>query len=158
MPRTRSDHRLADDASRADNLRPGDRPRVLLAEDTGTARALTSRLLERMGCNVDAVEDGEQALVLARHVQYDVILLDLDMPLMGGVEAAIAIRSLPSNESTLIIAVSAFLQGLGDSTDNWQIFDGEIAKPISLDRLRQVILEAWPVRSGELDTHGAIAS
>jgi CheY-like chemotaxis protein len=112
---------------------------VLLAEDMESARVLTTKLLERMGCDVDAVEHGEQALNLARDVRYDVILLDLDMPLMDGAQAATAIRSLPRNEATSIIAISAFLQDLSDSTDSWGVFDGEIAKPISLDRLRQVI-------------------
>lgn len=131
-----------------------DRPRVLLAEDTETARLLTSRLLERMGCEVDSVEHGEQALDMARIGHYDVILLDLDMPLMDGAQSAGAIRSLPEHEATPIIAVSAFLHAAGQSSDMWHVFDGEIAKPISLDKLRQVILKAWPMRSGELGPYG----
>lgn len=128
-------------------LRPGDRPRVLLAEDTETARVLTSRLLERMGCDVDAVEHGEQALGRARVGQYDVILLDLDMPLMDGAQSAAAIRSLPWHEATPIIAVSAFLHVAGQTSDMWWVFDGQIAKPISLDKLRQVIYWARPARA-----------
>jgi two-component system sensor histidine kinase BarA len=147
MPSTITDHWR----SGAISPEPRRRPRVLLADDTETLRALTSILLQRMGCEVDAVEHGEQALDLARHVRYDLILLDLDMPLMDGMETARAIRSLPSNEATLIIALSAFLEGIGNLNDRWQVFDGEIAKPIGLDRLRQVILKAWPTRSGELD-------
>jgi len=147
MPSTTTDHRR----SGAISPEPRHQPRVLLADDTETLRALTSILLQRMGCEVDAVEHGEQALSLARQVRYDLILLDLDMPLMDGMETARAIRSLPSNEATLIIALSAFLGGIGDPNDRWRVFDGEIAKPIGLDRLRQVILKAWPTRSGELD-------
>lgn len=104
-----------------------------------------------MGCDVDAVEHGEQALEMARAGRYDVILLDLDMPLMDGAQAATAIRSVPENEATMIVAVSAFLQAAGQSADMWRVFDGEIAKPISLDRMRQVISKAWPKRSGELE-------
>jgi len=107
-----------------------------------------------MGCDVDAVEHGEQALDMARIGQYDVILLDLDMPLMDGAQSAAAIRSLPAHEATPIIAVSALLHAAGQSSDLWQVFDGEIAKPISLDKLRQVIRKAWPMRSGELSPGG----
>jgi CheY-like chemotaxis protein len=107
-----------------------------------------------MGCDVDAVEHGEQALDMARLARYDVILLDLDMPLMDGAQAAIAIRSVPGNEATAIIAVSAFLQAAGQSSDMWRVFDDEIAKPINLDRLRQAIWKAWPIRSGELEPGG----
>jgi CheY-like chemotaxis protein len=136
------------------NPRLRDRPRVLLAEDTETARLLTSRLLARMGCDVDAVEHGEQALNMARIGHYDVILLDLDMPLMDGAQSAGAIRSLPEHEATPIIAISAFLHAAGQSSDMWRVFDGEIAKPIRLDTLRQMIWKAWPMRSGELGPGG----
>ena len=127
---------------------PRSRPRVLLADDAGTARMLTSRLLERMGCDVDAAEHGEQALDMARAGRYDVILLDLDMPLMDGAQAASAIRSVPGHEDTRIIAVSAFLGAAGQQADMWRVFDGEIPKPISLDRMRRVIWSAWA--SGDL--------
>jgi CheY-like chemotaxis protein len=105
---------------------PSDGPRVLLAEDCETARELTSALLQRMGCDVDAVEHGEQALVYAQRVRYDLILLDLDMPLMDGMAAAQAIRALPGNDRTLIMAISAFLGAVGDPTDIWRVFDREI--------------------------------
>lgn len=126
------------------------RVRVLLADDTETVRELTSHLLERMGCNVDAAEDGDQALALARQFRYDLILLDLDMPLMDGTAAARAIRSRPSNRSTLIVAISAYLGAVGDPSDRWRVFDGELSKPISIDRLRQIICALSPIHAGEL--------
>lgn len=103
-----------------------------------------------MGCDVDAAEDGEQAVALAGQIRYDLILLDLDMPLMNGTEAARAIRCQPSNRSTLIVAVSDFLGAVGDPSDRWRFFDSEVAKPISLDRLRQVISAVSPIHAGEL--------
>lgn len=126
------------------------RPRVLLADDIETARELTSHLLERMGCEVETAEDGEQAVALAGQIRYDLILLDLDMPLMDGTEAARAIRNQHSNRSTLIVAVSAFLGAVGDPSDRWRLFDSELAKPISLDRLRQVISSVSPIYAGVL--------
>jgi CheY-like chemotaxis protein len=67
--------------------------RVLYAEDQTTSRIITTAMLKRMGFEVDAVEDGERALECARHDNYDVILLDIEMPVMDGVTAARSIRA-----------------------------------------------------------------
>lgn len=123
------------------------RPQVLLADDSETVRNLLATLLRRMGCDVDAVEHGEQALGLARHVRYDLVLLDLDMPLMDGMATAREIRSLHGGANTPIMAVSAFLGGIGDPGERSKLFDGEIAKPVTSEQLRQVLLNAWPTRS-----------
>src|SRR5437764_13002149 len=70
----------------------GSSPRILLAEDSETARLLTAALLTKMGCKVDAVEHGEDAVSQALRCPYDVIVLDIEMPVMDGVAAARAIR------------------------------------------------------------------
>ncbi len=54
-------------------------PRVLLAEDSDAARILTAALLRRMGCDVDAVEHGEDALSHVQNFSYDLVLLDIEM-------------------------------------------------------------------------------
>lgn len=120
------------------------RPRVLLADDSETVRGLVAALLMRMGCDVDAAVNGEQALHLAREGRYDLILLDLDMPLMDGMETALEIRALPGNDRTPIMAVSGFLGGFGNPNERWRVFDGEIAKPISSERLRLLVADVWP--------------
>src|SRR5476651_1318152 len=96
--------------------RPDGSPRrVLYAEDQFTSRVVTTAMLERMGFEVDAVEDGELALSAARGDSYDVILLDIEMPVMDGVTAARSIRSeLAHCAATPILALSAFL---ADSTE-----------------------------------------
>lgn len=123
------------------------RPQVLLADDSDAVRLLTAALLKRIGCDVDAVEHGEAALGLARHVRYDLILLDLDMPFMDGMTTAREIRRLSSNSGTPITAVSAFLEGIGDPGERRRLFDGELAKPVSSEQLRRVLVDAWPTAS-----------
>jgi CheY-like chemotaxis protein len=118
----------------------GARPRLLLAEDSEAARLLTAALIERMGCEVDAVAHGEDALVHARNRAYDLIMLDIEMPVMDGVTAARRIRALGDPiASTPIMALSAFL---ADSSRNtaWRAdFDFALAKPAGRDDLRRAI-------------------
>ena len=114
--------------------------RVLYAEDQVTSRVVTKAMLERMGFEVHAVEDGELALNAARHDVYDVILLDIEMPVMDGVTAARSIRSELSHCAvTPILALSAFL---ADSTENsvWRdAFDSALPKPANSNELMQAM-------------------
>lgn len=120
------------------------RPRILLADDSEAVRLLMASLFRRMDCDVDAVEHGEAALGLARHARYHLILLDLDMPMMDGIAAAREIRRLPTNSGTPIMAVSAFLEGIGDSHERNRLFDAEIAKPVTSEKMRRLLLNVWP--------------
>ncbi|MGI9462930.1 MAG: response regulator, partial [Aestuariivirgaceae bacterium] len=108
----------------------GSRPRVLLAEDSSAARILTTALLTRMGCDVDAVEHGEDAVMYAQDSHYDVIIMDIEMPVMDGVTAAQQIRALDGPTSqTPIVALSAFLADSQKATIWRESFDINMAKP-----------------------------
>ena len=117
--------------------------RVLYAEDQITSRVVTKAMLERMGFDVDAVEDGELALQRARHDNYDVILLDIEMPVMDGVTAARSIRAeLAHCNDTPILALSAFL---ADSTEHsaWRdAFDSALPKPANTNELLKAMTSA----------------
>jgi CheY-like chemotaxis protein len=118
----------------------GNRPRILYAEDSTASRVVTTALLRRMGCEVDAVEDGEEALHRAETAAYDIIILDIEMPVMDGVTAARSIRALGGKQAaTPIVALSAFL---ADSTEfsHWRdAFDSALPKPANGNELRAVI-------------------
>lgn len=118
----------------------GTRPRVLYAEDSTASRIVTTAMLKRMGLEVDAVEDGELALRYAEKSSYDVILLDIEMPVMDGVTAARGIRALGGRTSkTPILALSAFL---ADSTEfsHWRdAFDHALPKPANSNELHRAI-------------------
>jgi CheY-like chemotaxis protein len=118
----------------------GQKRRVLYAEDQATARVVTTALLERMGFEVEAVEDGELAFEKAKLNAYDVILLDIEMPVMDGVTAARNIRAKagPCRE-TPILAMSAFL---ADSTEHcvWRdAFDSALPKPANGNELQMAM-------------------
>lgn len=121
----------------------GSRRRVLYAEDQASARVVTTALLERMGFDVVAVEDGELALEQARRAAYDVILLDIEMPVMDGVTAARCIRAEQTPCTGVpILALSAFL---ADSTEHshWRdAFDSALPKPANSNELQTAMQRA----------------
>ncbi len=118
----------------------GQKRRVLYAEDQASARIVTTALLERMGFDVEAVEDGELAFEKAMHTAYDVILLDIEMPVMDGVTAARNIRATADLcRETPILALSAFL---ADSTEHsvWRdAFDSALPKPANSNELHKAM-------------------
>lgn len=121
----------------------GSPPRVLLAEDSGAARILTAALLSRMGCKVDAVEHGEEAVLCARTNDYDIIVLDIEMPVMDGVSAAKEIRALGGdNADTPIVAFSAFLADIAKSGSVQSVFDQTLAKPAGRHAIRSTLERA----------------
>jgi CheY-like chemotaxis protein/HPt (histidine-containing phosphotransfer) domain-containing protein len=121
----------------------GSSPRVLLAEDSGAARILTAALLSRMGCTVDAVEHGEEAVLCARRKDYDIIVLDIEMPVMDGVSAALEIRALGGDIArTPIVAFSAFLADTAASGAVQSVFDQTLAKPAGRQALRATLERA----------------
>ncbi len=131
----------------------GQKRRVLYAEDQATARIVTTALLERMGFDVEAVEDGELAFEKAKLNAYDLILLDIEMPVMDGVTAARNIRAKagPCRE-TPILAMSAFL---ADSTEHcvWRdAFDSALPKPANSKELQLAMQRVLSTKSAEGQT------
>ena len=117
--------------------------RVLYAEDQTTSRIITTAMLKRMGFEVDAVEDGERALECARHDNYDVILLDIEMPIMDGVTAARSIRAdLAHCSTTPILALSAFLADSTEHTKWRDAFDSSVSKPANSNELMAAMAKA----------------
>ncbi|HWN68475.1 MAG TPA: ATP-binding protein, partial [Haliangium sp.] len=80
---------------------------VLLAEDDLVSRKVVKSLLERLGCGVDAVEDGEAAVQAVSTHSYDVVLMDCELPRLSGFEATARIRVLPEPAChTTVIAMT----------------------------------------------------
>lgn len=113
--------------------------RVLLAEDNPINALLARTLLARAGCIVTTVQDGEEAVIAARAARYDLILLDIRMPRLDGLEAAERIRTGEGpSAATPIIALTA------DAGEEERVrafragMDDFITKPIDAGRLLTV--------------------
>ncbi len=103
------------------------RYRLLLAEDNMVNRELVKALLAPFPIDIDMAGTGVEAVEAARLCAYDLVMMDLHMPDMGGLEAATAIRSERGvNAATPILAFSADV--LAPEAD---VFDGLISKPIT---------------------------
>jgi len=132
--------------------RDGSTPRVLLAEDSPAARVLTGALLKRIGCYVDAAEHGEEAVNYVKNGEYDLILMDIEMPVMDGVLAAKAIRTMGGNAAkTPIVALSAFLADTHKSPFWQKHFDIALAKPAGKQQLYAAISQILKVQTKKLD-------
>jgi CheY-like chemotaxis protein/HPt (histidine-containing phosphotransfer) domain-containing protein len=120
--------------------------RVLLAEDNAINQKVALRLLERLGYGADVVGDGRQALARLDHAAYDVILMDVQMPEMDGLEASRAICARwAASERPRIIAMTA--EAMSGDRDKCLAagMDDYIVKPVTLDRLAAALAKCRPL-------------
>lgn len=115
--------------------------RVLLAEDEPISRVVSVGLLEDAGLLVDVAGTGVEAVGLASNTDYDLIILDLQMPELDGVEAAGVIRTIPGREFTPIVAMTA-----NADEEDWQRcraagMNDHVGKPVDPDRLFSTLLK-----------------
>ncbi len=123
--------------------RDGCRPRLLLAEDSDPVRVVTAAMLKGMGCDVEAVVHGEDAVKSASAGEFDVIVLDIEMPVMDGITAARSIRKLGGAITrTPIIALSAFLADAMQSANWSDMFDIALPKPANRNELHAAVQAA----------------
>ncbi len=120
-------------------------PRILLAEDNPINQRIAERMLKHLGYPVDVVANGLDALKALEHQHYDVVLMDIQMPEMDGLEAARAIRSrLSTNEQPRIIAVTAFALDYSREMCIEAGMDDYIAKPVKKGDLAEILKRHRP--------------
>jgi len=121
---------------------------ILIVEDNITNQLVLSKILEKMGISITVAENGREALEILSKNQFDLILMDIQMPEMDGVEAAHQIRSGTAGENNkdiTIIAVTA--NAMSGDADNYLSngMDDYLTKPIMVDVLT-TSLKKWLVK------------
>jgi CheY-like chemotaxis protein len=109
---------------------------VLIAEDNLLNQKIIVRMVRGLGCEVDAVANGLEVMAAVKRRRYDVVLMDIRMPDMNGLEATRRIREqLPADEQPHIYALTA---GIGPD-ERQACYDvgmeGFVAKPVVLEQL-----------------------
>ena len=118
---------------------PGPRKRILVVDDVAGNSSLLVSLLEPLGFKVDTAPDGRGALLLMGRQRPDLVLLDLLLPEMDGLQTALSIRQDPELAGTGIIGASATVTDSTQLEEFMAVCDDFIEKPIRLDFLLQVI-------------------
>lgn len=116
------------------------RLRILLAEDNATNRLVATRMLARLGHEVDAVPDGAQAVEAACRSTYDLVLMDMMMPVMDGLAATRAIRAAGGALAGIrIVGLTANARPADEAACRDAGMDGFLTKPVTLERLAHAI-------------------
>jgi signal transduction histidine kinase/DNA-binding response OmpR family regulator/HPt (histidine-containing phosphotransfer) domain-containing protein len=135
--------------------------RILLAEDNSINRKVALNILSKFGFRADAVSNGEEAVEAFKTAEYDMILMDVQMPVMDGISAAKKIRAIErklnlekkkKNRRITIVAMTASAMK-GDRQICLDAgMDDYLAKPVSLDALQDKIRKWLPVGNRTLET------
>jgi PAS domain S-box-containing protein len=115
--------------------------RVLLVEDNEINQEVASSMLEMLGLQVELAEHGSRAVELVRQQTYDLVLMDMQMPVMDGLQATRLIRQMPDRAGLPIIALTAGAM----PEDRQQCIDAGmndyLAKPIDYNELGNLLLQ-----------------
>lgn len=138
----------ADVASKAlDNHLGG---RILLAEDHPVNQDIVGRMLEKLGCDVVLAENGQIALDVLETTEFDLVLMDCDMPTLDGIEATRRLRdrekTSSGNKHLTVVALTA--NALGGDRDRCLAagMDDYLTKPINMDQLSDALVQWLPER------------
>ncbi|MEZ4663716.1 MAG: response regulator [Caldilineaceae bacterium] len=115
--------------------------RILLVEDNAVNQMVTLRILERLGYQADLARNGAEALQAAHRCQYDLVLMDIVLPDIDGVEVTRRLRALEINSPRQIIAMTATAAPAEMERAMQAGMEGYITKPFRLNQVKDLLLQ-----------------
>jgi CheY-like chemotaxis protein len=132
------------------------KPQILLVDDSNIVRMVIAMQLEKLGLDVDLAGDGQEAVHAARSKRYDMVLMDIMMPKMDGIEATKQIRQLEQEQGfskTIIIGVTGYVnraECIAAGMDDFMF------KPVTINQLKTIIMQwkpDWEVSNKPTSAH-----
>ena len=111
--------------------------RILLADDEAVLRLVVEAMLESLGCEVVTVENGAAAVDAALSDRFDVVLLDVRMPVMDGLDAARRIRAARPDQYIVALTANVYAEDVQQALDAGM--NAFLAKPVTLERLQSAL-------------------
>ncbi len=121
---------------------------ILLAEDNLVNRIVALNMLKGLNCKVDIAENGKEAVEMCEKTIYDLILMDIQMPYVDGLEATQLILANSVNQQTPIVAVTANNQPSDIKRYLAAGMKECVGKPLTVERLRNVVEKYTALQSG----------
>ncbi len=122
--------------------------RILVAEDNPVNQKLVSEILQIFDCDFSLVENGKEAVLMFEKNQYDMILMDCQMPEMDGFQATETIRArereLGREEGVVIVALTANARREDRDKCHAHGMNDYLSKPFTMDQLRNIISKWYP--------------
>jgi two-component system, cell cycle response regulator DivK len=119
----------------------GDNLKVLIAEDSSVIQNLTKKILQMQNYEISAVKNGKQVLEYMENNNCDVILMDINMPVMDGMECTQNIRALSNEEkaNTPIIAITGNAKNYSEDDFKNAGINAYLQKPLNFDQLVEMV-------------------
>jgi two-component system sensor histidine kinase/response regulator len=131
------------------------RGHVLLVEDNFVNQKVAVRFLERLGCTVEVASHGAEGVAACQQRHFDIVLMDLQMPVMDGITATRKIREWETTEHVPIVALTANAMTGDRELCEAAGMDGYLTKPIEVERLRNVLTK-YGLETTEADSSAAV--
>lgn len=112
-----------------------EKAKILIVDDVESNRILLNELLTQVNIDVLTAENGQEALIIAGEYQPHIILMDIRMPVMDGIEATRLLKLNPKTKDIPVFAVTAFSTSIESIEIDEKGFDVFISKPIKINRL-----------------------